>query len=76
MFLEEGQLTEIDTKTGRAVLAFQADRQRVFESFRQTESRYFLQHCFQEVLKRRLKVEVTAVESLTPELVPAVALEV
>ena len=76
MFLEEGQLTEIDTKTGRAVLAFQADRQRVIESFQQAENRYFLQHCLQEVLKRRLKVEVAAVESLIPELVPAVALEV
>jgi hypothetical protein len=29
----------------------------------------------QEILKRRLKVEVAAVESLTPELVPVVALE-
>ncbi len=70
--LEEGRLTEIDTKTGRAVLAFEADRQRVIESFRQADNRYFLQHCLQEILKRQLKVEVTAVESLTPELVPAV----
>ncbi len=58
------------------MLAFQADRQRVIESFQQAENRYFLQHCFQEILKRRLKVEVAAVESLIPELVPAVALEV
>jgi hypothetical protein len=75
MFLEEGRLTEIDTKGGRAVLTFQADRQRVIESFRQADNRYFLQHCLQEILKRRLKVEV-AMESLIPELVPAVALEV
>jgi hypothetical protein len=73
--LEEGRLTEIDTKTGRAVLSFEADRQRVIESFRQADNRYFLQHCLQEILKRRLKVEVAAVESLTPELGPAVALE-
>ena len=76
MFLEEGRLTEIDTRTGRAVLAFQADRQRVIESFSQADNRYFLQHCLQEILKRRLNVEVAAVESLTPELVPAVALGV
>ncbi len=76
MFLEEGRLTEIDTRTGRAVLAFQADRQRVIESFSQADNRYFLQHCLQEILKRRLKVEVAAVESLIPELVPAGALEV
>jgi excisionase family DNA binding protein len=72
MFLEEGRLTEIDAKTGRAVLAFEADRQRVIESFQQADNRYFLQHCLQDILKRRLKVEVTAVESVTPELVPLV----
>jgi hypothetical protein len=48
----------------------------VIESFRQADSRYLLQHCLQEILKRRLKVEVVAVESLIPELVPAVALGV
>jgi hypothetical protein len=37
MSLEEGRLTVIDTKTGRAVLAFQADRQRVLESFQQAD---------------------------------------
>jgi hypothetical protein len=58
------------------VLAFQSNRQRVIESFQQAENRYFLQYCFQEILKRRLKVEVAAVESLIPELVLAVALEV
>jgi hypothetical protein len=76
MFLEEGRLTEIDTKTGRTVLAFQSNRQRVIESFQQAENRCFLQHCLLEILKRRLRVEVTEVESLTPERVPAVALEV
>ena len=76
MFLEEGWLTEIDPRPGRAAIAFQADRQRVIESFCQAESRYFLQHCLQYILKRRLKVEVVAVESLIPELVPAVALGV
>jgi hypothetical protein len=75
MFLEEGRLTEIDTRTGRVVLAFQADRQRVIESFRQADNRYFLQHCLQEILRRRLKIEAVAVESLIPELVPAVSLE-
>ncbi len=58
------------------MLAFQSNRQRVIESFQQAENRYFLQYCFQEILKRRLKVEVAAVESLIPELVLAVALEV
>jgi hypothetical protein len=53
MFLEEGRLTEIDTRVGRAVLAFQADRQRVIESFRQADNRYFLQHCLQEIPERR-----------------------
>jgi hypothetical protein len=52
------------------VLTFQADRQRVIESFRQADNRYFLQHCLQEILKRRLKVEVATLESQTPELVP------
>jgi hypothetical protein len=61
LFLEEGRLTEIDTKTGRAVLAFQADRQRVIESFRQANIRYFQRRCLQEILKRRLKVGVVAV---------------
>jgi excisionase family DNA binding protein len=74
MFLEEGRLTEIDTKTGRAVLAFEADRRRVIESFQQADNRYFLQHCLQDILNRRLKVEVTAVDSLTPDLVPLVTL--
>ena len=74
MFLEEGRLTEIDTKTGRAVLAFEADRRRVIESFQQADKRYFLQHCLQDILNRRLKVEVTAVDSLTPDLVPLVTL--
>lgn len=76
LFLEEGRLMEVDTRAGRAVLAFQSDRQRVIESFRQADNRYFLQHCLQDILKRRLKIEVIAVDSLTPELVPAVSLEV
>ncbi len=72
MFLEEGRLAEIDTKTGRAVLAFQADRQRVIQSFQQADNRYFLQHCLQDILKRRLKVEIIAEDNLTPEVVPLV----
>jgi hypothetical protein len=76
MFLEEGRLTEIDPKSGRAVLAFQANRQRVIESFQPAENRYFLQYCFQEILKRRLKVEVTSIESPTAELVPVGASKV
>lgn len=72
MFLEEGRLIEIDTRTGRAVLAFEADRQRVIQSFQQADNRYFLQHCLQDFLNRRLKVEVTAVDSLTTEMVPLV----
>lgn len=76
LFLEEGRLMEVDPRAGRAVLAFQSDRQRLIESFRQADNRYFLQHCLQDILKRRLKIEVIAVNSLTPELVPAISLEV
>lgn len=47
----------------------------MIESFRQADNRYFLQHCPQEILKRRLKIEVTAAEILIPELVPAVVSE-
>ena len=70
LFLEEGSLVEIDTRMGRAVFAFRADREQVIESFRRADNRHFLQHCLQTILKRRLKVEFTAVEQLTPELVP------
>jgi hypothetical protein len=48
----------------------------VIESFQQAENRHFLQHCLRVILKRRFKVEVTAVEILIPELVEAVALVV
>ncbi len=70
MFLEEGRPAEIVTRTGRGVLAFQADRRRGTESFRQANNRNFRQHCLQEILRRRSKVEVTAVERLNPELIP------
>jgi hypothetical protein len=68
--LEEGSLAEIDTRAGRAVAAFRADHARVIESFQRADNHSFLQHCLQTILKHRLKVEFTAVEPLTPELVP------
>lgn len=41
MFLEDGRLAEIDTKTGRAVLASQADGQRVIQSLQQADTDTF-----------------------------------
>ena len=70
VFLEEGCLREVNEKTRTATLTFLEERRRVSEIFRQECTRSFLEGCLREILGRSMKVEVVAVESLTPTLIP------